>query len=157
MNVVSTVAPQVDETTIDLTLQLAVTAGFGVLLTVIHSLGLVAISRVLRLQDERLKQHEFNAWAIFLMARLGMLVFALHLVEIGTFAAFYYMVAGLDVEEALYYSASAYATLGRTADYFPDDWRLIGAVEALYGFILIGWSTAFMVSTMRKLSESSDG
>jgi hypothetical protein len=65
------------------------------------------------------------------------------------------VVSHLDLEKALYYSASAYATLGRTADYFPVTWRLIGAIEALIGFILIGWSTAFMVTTMRKLSESA--
>jgi hypothetical protein len=38
------------------------------------------------------------------------------------------------LEAALNCSASAYATLGRTADYFPADWRLVGAFEALIGF-----------------------
>lgn len=55
------------------------------------------------------------------------------------------------LEEALYYSASAYATLGQTAEYFPDEWRLIGAVEALIGFVLISWSTAFMATTLNRL------
>ena len=55
------------------------------------------------------------------------------------------------VEEALYYSASAYATLGRGAEFFPADWRLIGALEALIGFLLIGWSTAFIVSKVNRL------
>ena len=45
----------------------------------------------------------------------------------------------------------AYATLGRTADYFPPDWRLIGALEALIGFLLIGWSKAFIVSKANRL------
>ena len=71
------------------------------------------------------------------------------------FHVFFLLVSAMNLPEALFYSASAYATLGWTADYFPTSWRLIGAVEALIGFILIGWSTAFMVTTMRKLSESA--
>lgn len=155
MNSVNSVATQIDETTIALSLQLGVTAGFVLVMTVVHSLGLIGISKALRLRDERLLEHDVNAGAIMLMAKLGLLLFSLHLLEIALFAAFYLAVGGVEtVEEALYYSASAYATLGRTAEYFPQEWRLIGAVEALIGFVLIGWSSAFMVNTMRKLSES---
>jgi hypothetical protein len=57
------------------------------------------------------------------------------------------------LEEALFYSASAYATLGWTADYFPPEWRLIGAIEALVGFLMLGWSTAFVVATMNRLRD----
>ena len=141
-------------TAVELSVQLAISAGLMLLMTVIHSLGLLGISKALRLRDERLREHDFNLGAIVLMGSFGMLVFALHFFEIFVFAGFYLWVGALtSFEEALYYSASAYATLGRTTDYFPEDWRLIGAVEALVGFILIGWSTAFMVSAMRKLTE----
>ena len=157
-NVVNTVASSVDETTVNLSLQLAVTGGLVLLMVVIHSLGLVGIGKMLHLQDKKLEERDFNVWAIFLMARLGFSVFVLHLFEIGVFAFFYLKVVGVQtLEEALFFSSSAYATLGRTTDYFPRDWRLMGSVEALIGFILIGWSTAFMVSTMRKLSERPPG
>ncbi len=101
-------------------------------------------------------KHDFDISAIALLASFGLLVLFLHMLEILVFALFYMYVSHLDLERALFYSASAYATLGRTADYFPTTWRLIGAVEALIGFILIGWSTAFMVTTMRKLAESAN-
>lgn len=147
---------QIDETTVALGVQLGVTAGFVLLMTVIHAVGLLGISWLLGLKDERLREHDLNAWAIWLMARLGLCVFTLHLIEIAIFAGFYLAVGGVEtVEEALYFSASAYATLGRTAEYFPPEWRLLGAIEALIGFILIGWSTAFVVSTIRKLSEEA--
>ena len=123
-------------------------------MTVIHSLGLLGISRILRLDESRLEEHELNFSAMALMGMLGLSLFALHIAEIFVFAGFYLAVGALEsLEEALYYSASAYATLGRTAEYFPEDWRLIGALEALVGFLLIGWSTAFMVGTMRKLTD----
>ena len=129
-------------------------AGLMLLMTLVHTLGLFGISRALRLNDDRLREKDFGPSAVVLMGSFGMLVFALHTLEIFLFAGFYMLVGALgSFEEALYYSASAYATLGRTTDYFPEDWRLIGAIEALVGFILIGWSTAFMVSAMRKLTD----
>ena len=150
------IVEKIDETTIALGAQLGVAAAFVLLMTVIHAVGLIAISRMLRLNDERLKEHEVNAHAIVLMAQLGLSIFVLHLIEIALFGFFYLAIGGVEtVEEALHFSASSYATLGDTSEYFPQEWRLIGAIEALVGFVLIGWSTAFMVSTMNKLSESS--
>ena len=156
MNVVNAVAPKVDETTVDLGLQLVVIAGMSLVMVVIHTLGLIGISRLLGLKEKRLLQHDFDYRAVGLIGSFGLLLILLHMVEILVFALFYLTVSELNFEEALYFSASAYATLGRTADYFPSDWRLVGAIEALIGFILIGWSTAFMVTTMRKLADSSD-
>ena len=86
------------------------------------------------------------------MSGMGLLLLILHTLEIAIFAVFYLLINAMQtMEESLYYSASAYATLGRTADYFPADWRLMGALEALIGFILIGWTTAFIVSKANRL------
>jgi hypothetical protein len=51
----------------------------------------------------------------------------------------------------LFFSASAYSTLANTVEGFPDRWRLIGAIEGLVGFLLIGWSTAVFVADMDTL------
>lgn len=121
-------------------------------MTLIHGLGLAAISRLLKLDDERLEEHEFNWKAVMLMPTIALCLFALHILEIWIFAGFYMLVGALgDLEEALHYSAAAYATLGHTEEYFPQEWRLIGAMEALVGFLLIGWSTAFIVNNTSKL------
>lgn len=141
-----------EEQTIELGIQLAASAGLVIVNTLVHGLGLVGISKSLNLKDERLKRQAFGLQALALMCGIALLLFALHIVEIWIFAAFYLAVGAMGaLEEALYYSAAAYATLGRTADYFPDDWRLIGAMEALVGFLLIGWSTAFIVNNVEKL------
>jgi voltage-gated potassium channel len=145
----------VDETTVELGLQLASAGGMVLLMTIIHTIGLIATSRLLKLNDDRLKHHDVNASAVGLMAQLGLSIFLLHLIEIGIFAGFYWGVGAVEtVEEALHFSASAYSTLGSSADYFPRGWRLLGAIEGLIGFILIGWSTAFMVGTMNNLTDS---
>ncbi|HEX6409216.1 MAG TPA: ion channel [Sphingomicrobium sp.] len=139
---------------VDLGLQLAVVAGFILLMVVVHSSGLVAISRALHLHDEKALPNEFGLRASILMGTYGLLLFALHFVEIAIFAAFYRYVGAMhSMEEALYYSASCYATLGAAAENFAEKWRLVGALEALIGFVLIGWSTAFMVRTLRKIID----
>jgi hypothetical protein len=135
-----------------LILQLGAAGGMVVIMTLVHGLGLVGISKLLDLRGDRLEEKAFDPGAVVLMCGMALLLFALHILEIGIFAGFYLLVDALpELEEALYYSASAYATLGRTADYFPQEWRLIGAIEALIGFLLIGWSTAFIVSKVGKL------
>lgn len=137
---------------IDLGRELAVAAGFVVVMVSLHSFGLVSISRLLRLERDRLLKHEFNLRAIGLLSAFGLLMLALHIGEIFVFAFFYTQVgAHPSLADALFYSASAYVTLGLPGN-LGDGWRLIGALEALIGFVLIGWSTAFMVSTMRTLA-----
>ena len=138
--------------TVTLGKQLAAAGGMMLVMTITHALGLTGISKLLNLRKEHLKEMDFSFKSIALTSGMGLLLLALHGLEIGIFAAFYLLIDAMQtLEEALYYSASAYATLGRTADYFPADWRLIGALEALMGFLLISWSTAFMVSKASRL------
>ena len=137
----------------DLGLQLLVVAGFVLLMLIVHSSGLVGISKVLHLNDDKAIPSEFGLRASFLMGTYGLMLFALHFLEIFLFAIFFRVVGAMrTLEEALYYSASCYATLGAQMT-FNEEWRLVGALEALVGFVLIGWSTAFMVRTLRKIID----
>lgn len=138
--------------TVELAVELAAAGGMMLVMTLVHGLGLIGISKLLDLNPDRLEELDFNMRAIGLMCGMALGLFALHTIEIWIFAGFYLFVDVMEsLEEALFYSASAYATLGRTAEYFPDQWRLMGAVEALIGFLMIGWSTAFIVSKVNKL------
>ena len=150
----NSVAPDIEESTLDLGLQLGTSAALVLVMVIIHAVGLLSISRLLHLRSEELKEKTLDARSIGLLGAMGLMLFALHIFEIFLFALFYLAVEGMQtLEEALFYSASAYATLGWTAEYFPPQWRLIGAFEALVGFLLIGWSTAFMVGTMNRLRD----
>lgn len=138
--------------TVALGKQLLAATGMMLVITITHALGLTAISKTLRLKDQRLKEMDFSCKSLVLTAGMALMLLLLHSVEIALFAVFYVAVGALQgSEEALYNSASAYATLGRTAEYFPENWRLIGAIEALIGFLMIGWSTAFIVSKANRL------
>lgn len=141
-----------EATASELGLQLAAGFGLAALMIVIHSVGLIEMSRRLHLREEELRDRDFDYSAVMLMVGLGSLLVSLHIIEIVIFALFYLQVGALHaLEEALYYSASAYSTLGSSGPPSAQAWRMVGAVEAVMGFILIGWSTAFMVSTVDRL------
>lgn len=128
-----------------------ISAGLVLVLTMFHATGLLAIGRVLHLDPDVLKKRTIDLRGIFTMAGLGTMLFTVHILEITLFALFYLAIGVFgQLEDALFFSASAYTTLGLTAS-FPEAWRLLGAVEALIGFVLIGWSTAFIISTLEKL------
>jgi len=144
----------VDDQAVRLGTQLLVAGGAVLSMTLIHGAGLIGILRGLRLRPERLDEREIGFRSLMRISAFGVSLFALHLFEIGLFALFYRLTGALDgVQEALYFSASAYATLGVTEEYFPRDWRLIAALEALIGFVQISWSTAFIVSTVDRLRK----
>jgi hypothetical protein len=135
-----------------LSTQLFAGALLVVLMTVVHGLGVVGVTRLLRLEDHALRAHKLDGRAFGLLTTMAICLFTLHALEIWMFAAFYLAVGALhSLEEALYFSTSAYATLGHPDLAFPTDWRLIGAFEGLVGFLFIGWSTAVFVTDMNKL------
>jgi hypothetical protein len=132
--------------------QLVWAGALTILSLLVHGLGIVGITRALRLEEQRLKRKRVGGGAFLLLTGVALCVFLLHAVEIAIFAAFYVMggiLPGFD--DALYFSASAYSTLGTVDLALPDDWRLVGAIEGVAGFLLLGWSTAFFVTDMNLL------
>lgn len=121
-------------------------------MTLVHAVGIVLVTKLLRLEDSALRAHRLDFGAFTLLISMALSLFAIHTLEIGLFALFYLAVGAIgSLEQALYFSTSAYATLGHPDITFPVQWRLVGAVEGLAGFLLIGWSTAVFVTDMNKL------
>ncbi len=63
-----------------LSLQFASAGLLVVVMTLVHVLGLATITPILRLEGERLEEHDFDCKAIALMCGMALLLFALHLV-----------------------------------------------------------------------------
>ena len=84
---------------------------------------------------------------------LALALFLLHFAELALFAALYLLVGAAPMPEALYCSVSSYTTAGNGIEALGRDWRILGGAEALAGFLLIGWSTAYLVAKLRKLGE----
>ncbi len=123
-----------------------------IVVALVHGLGIVAITRLLALEQDALRQRRVDLAAYGLLVLIALCLFALHVAEIGLFALFYLAVGAIDAfEAALFFSASAYATLANTEPGFPAEWRLVGAIEGLIGFLMIGWSTAIFVGDVGAL------
>jgi hypothetical protein len=78
----------------------------------------------------------------------------LHLAEISVWAVFYlWRNAMPDLPSALYFSAVTYTTTGYGDLVLAEGWRLLGAVEALTGILMCGWSTGFFFAIVNRLYE----
>jgi hypothetical protein len=76
----------------------------------------------------------------------------LHAVEAGIWAAAYRLLGALpDSKSALLYSLSAITTYGHSEIFLAERWRLMGALEALNGIILIGLTTALMYGLIQRV------
>ena len=135
-------------------IQLGIALALVALCALIHAGGLLGISRLFNLEDRELEKRAIGLETAGLIVLIALALFVLHLAEIWLFAAVYDLVeAASDFSDALYYSASAYTTAGEGIERLGKDWRLLGASEALAGFLLIGWSVAYLVAKLRKLRE----
>ena len=142
-----------------MTVQLGAALLLVMLMVLIHAAGIIGTTKLLGLEDRALRAHRVDLRAFGLLISIALCLFVLHLAEIAVFAGFYRLVDAVpDAETALYYSASAFTTLGHPDVQFPREWRLVGAIEGLVGFLLIGWSTAVFIADMNKvLSEEERG
>ena len=94
-----------------------------------------------------------------LIVPLGMVLglFVLHGLEIWLYAFTYRYLGPIEsLEQAVYYSASAYTTLGEAGGTLAKGWRVVGALEAVNGSLLIGWSIALMFSVLSRLLDSDE-
>jgi hypothetical protein len=85
----------------------------------------------------------------------GFVYYLLHYFSLGTLtgAAIEHGKYTFDIFGCLYFSAVIYSTLG-LGDISPEGaLRMITGVEALSGFILIGWTVSFTFLAMQKFWE----
>jgi hypothetical protein len=116
---------------------------------VIHAIGLYAVARVLRVEEqeeEAAQVHPLSVrgFATTLAAILSLV--ALHGIEIWLYALLYNAIGAIHgLREALYFSTITYGAIGYSDAAMAENWRLVSAIEGINGIILIGWSTAFFV------------
>jgi Trk-type K+ transport system membrane component len=122
-----------------------------ILVTLIHGTGVVITTKLFKHEERHLKGRRLAFREFRLMVPMALCLFGLHIAEIYVFAAFFFAFAQVGTfADALYASAAAYTTLG-IAEGALGDLKLIGAFEALAGFLLIGWSAAVFVTDMEKI------
>ena len=114
---------------------------------VIHTVGLVLLSRWMTfiVRWFRLHRHDFGKTVAMTTTVLGL--FLLHTAEVWSWALLFVATGTIrGFESALYFSTETFSTLGY-GDVTPAaEWRLLASLEAVNGFLLIGWSTAYLVA-----------
>nr|WP_321359494.1 ion channel [uncultured Hyphomonas sp.] len=117
----------------------------------IHFAGLVGLTALLRRRGSEFRRRT-SRMGETLGQGIGILIvvfslFALHSLQIWLYAFAYLFVGELhQIETAVYFSTSTFTTVGFGDVILSHNWRMLGVAESMNGFLLISWSTAFLVS-----------
>ena len=133
-------------------LNLAIASLMVGLTVCVHLAGLTSLIALMRRTAPRLKVHDSVMGQALLILGVVFGIFAVHSVEIWMYALLYELLGSFRTfEEALYFSTVAFTTVGFGDLVLPEKWRLVSVLEAVNGMLLIGWSTAFLVSVTGQL------
>lgn len=127
------------------------------LTVLVHTSGLILITRFMTWLVDRFHMHGHRSRIAAMIA----VVFGLFLVlavEIWLWAVCYQIIGAFDdFATGLYFSIVAFSTLG-LGDVLPKpEWRLFAALEAVNGFLLIGWSTAYLIAASTRIGPFRSG
>jgi len=121
--------------------------GLVTLTVLVHTIGLLLLGRWTPRLARRLgfQNHDVGRTLVMMGSVLG--IFLLHTVEIWLWAwAYLRLAAAARFSDALDLSTAMFSTLGYDGGVVvAQGWRLLSALEGINGFILIGWSTAYLV------------
>lgn len=132
--------------------------GFVIALTVIvHTVGLIAVTHAMTwLVGIFRVDHRRSRLLAMIIVVFG--VFAVLTVEVWIWAAAYLLLGVVgDFETALYFSTITFSTVGY-GDVVPaHQWRQFAALEGVDGFLLIGWSTAYLIAAGMRVGPFRSG
>ena len=115
----------------------------------IHASGVTSALRWLHRQPGSSQNLWRWTWMFIVLAG-WMILF--HLIEIIFWALFYFWKGAMpDLPSAIYFSAVTYTTTGYGDLVLPEDWRLVGGVEALTGILMCGLSTGLFFAVFTKI------
>jgi hypothetical protein len=123
---------------------------------VIHAGGVtVSMKWLRRLPSTQVTSFLAMTW---LFIRVAGWMILLHLVELTVWAAAYRLGDAMpDLPSAFYFSAVTYTTTGYGDLVLPQDWRLVGGIEALTGILMCGWSTGFFFAVVSRMFRTGPG
>jgi MFS superfamily sulfate permease-like transporter len=128
-----------------------------VLTVLIHVLGLGLINqRAARVSSGTMARRHPTTMFVVVMGTTTLLATILHGVEAGIWAAAYRLLGALpNNKSAMLYSLSAITSYGHANLFLENHWQLMGAIEALNGWLLFGLTAAFLFGMMERLWLSS--
>jgi hypothetical protein len=127
------------------------------LTVLIHTFGLIAVTHAMGYLVVRFRMHGRRS-RIVAMISVVMGLFAVMTTEIWLWAGLYRLLdIFADFETALYFSTITFSTVGY-GDIVPaPGWRVLAALEGVNGFLLIGWSTAYLIAAGTRIGPFKAG
>jgi len=130
--------------------QLVLATAMVIAIGLIHLLGLALLTRMLRSHNRAFQSLRIMPLTMLLTATIG--IIGIHTIEIWLYAALYLGLGAFNhFEEALYFSTVTYASIGYGDVLMQHHWRVLGAIEGAAGIIMLGLSTAYLVSLLTQL------
>ena len=124
----------------------------SVVCVVLHVFGLNLIRARYHAMLDRATHRTLSLISIGVMAITTVSVTLLHGMEAAIWAfGFRWLGALPDKKTAMLYSLNAMTTFGHAGTALEGQWHLMGALEALNGWILFGLSTAFLYAINQKV------
>jgi hypothetical protein len=113
----------------------------------IHTIGLIGVTRLMQYVRRWFRLHRNEGSRTMAMIVTVLALFVVHSVEVWLWAISYLVLGALhDLDSAVYFSLTTFATIGFGDLVLDHQWRLLSALEGVSGLILIGWSTAYLVA-----------
>jgi hypothetical protein len=128
-----------------------------VITVILHVLGLQWIgNRAIAVHTNFRKRAYLTMSSAAVIGTATLLATFLHGLEATIWALTYILIGALpDARSAMLYSLGALTTYGHQSVYLESTWRLLGAIEALNGWLLFGLSTAFLFWLMQEVSPKN--
>ena len=135
-----------------LALPLLLSAALVALTVIIQITGLAVLIWMMRRRAKRYGDFVYvlQQAGVILAVVLGL--FVMHGVQIWMFAAVFMLLGEFQTfEAALYFSTSTFTTVGYGEVVIESRWRIVAAIESAAGFLVLGWSTVFLISVLSRL------
>jgi hypothetical protein len=126
---------------------LAVGSGMVALTVLIHTIGLILVAGAIPPLARRLGLHNHGIGRTLVMTGTVLGILGLLTLEVWSWAIAYVgLGAARDLSDGLFLSTAMFSTIGYGEFHIVPAWRLLTALEGVNGFLMIGWSTAFLVA-----------
>ncbi|MGV8938026.1 MAG: potassium channel family protein [Allorhizobium sp.] len=127
------------------------------LTVVIHTFGLIGVTHAMGWITAHIRLHGHRS-RLIAVNTVVIGVFAVLTCEVWLWAACFSLIGVVDdFPTALYFSTITFSTVGY-GDVIPHpEWRMLAALEGINGFLLIGWSTAYLVAAGMRVGPFRSG
>lgn len=123
-----------------------------VMTVIIQIAGFTILIGIMRRRAARIAgfAHVMQQMGVILAVVMGL--FAMHALQITLYALLYLGLGEFSAfEPALYFSTITFTTVGYGEIYLESGWRIISAIQSANGFLVLGWSTVFLISVLSRL------